>query len=267
MANALRYASSSHLELSHNGKHEFAARYALSLFRANAVYSFIPKNACSTLRYSLALENGCIDSAAEINWIHKNNATFRADLRALASAAYSFVVLRCPFARLASAYLDKIVGREVPVWSLYDLIDRKTSPDKISFAAFVSILEQPGLLRADIHWRPQVDFLVYKEYGDVFQLERFGIAQQRLREACGFQVHDARGLTQHGIDGLERLSGGEDFSQVPPVEIFNLRQAGRVPQPAMLYNEQLVSRVAALYAEDLDLYKRHFGASELMFQV
>ena len=72
----LRYASADIWALSQNAAHQGAARYALSLYALDAVYSFIPKNACSTLRYSLALANGVLSGPEQFNWIHTNNPTF-----------------------------------------------------------------------------------------------------------------------------------------------------------------------------------------------
>src|SRR5918999_530628 len=122
----LRYAGASTKPLAQNIQHAWAQQYALKVYRANAIYSFIPKNACSTMRLSLALANGCIKSAAEFNWIHHNNPTFRATLQDLAIADYTFVILRCPYARLASCFLDKFVGKYPVAWQFYDVTGRST---------------------------------------------------------------------------------------------------------------------------------------------
>jgi len=58
-ARALRYASSDLTALALNDRHNFAMDYAISIFPINGIYSFIPKNACSSLRWSAAVANGC----------------------------------------------------------------------------------------------------------------------------------------------------------------------------------------------------------------
>jgi hypothetical protein len=70
--NRLRYAKQAVEGLNHNERYVFARRYSLHLYQANAVYTFIPKNACSTLRYSLATANGYPDPTSDPNWIHSN---------------------------------------------------------------------------------------------------------------------------------------------------------------------------------------------------
>jgi hypothetical protein len=95
----LRYTRGNLQVLAQNAAHQFASQHALSFYAADAVYSFIPKNACSTMRYTLALANGAISGPRHFNWIHTNNLTFRASLAELAKAKYTFVILRDPYRR------------------------------------------------------------------------------------------------------------------------------------------------------------------------
>jgi len=260
----LRYAAANYGPLARNMAHQFAQDHALHVYPSNAVYSFIPKNGCSTLRVSIAMTNGCIGSLADGNWIHKNNGAFRADLRALATAEYTFTVLRCPFRRLASVYLDKIVSRDLELWALWEACGRRFEIEALSFEAFVDILGRPAALKASDHWRLQKDFLVYQEYDDYFRLEDFPRAVARLEKRIGFEVIDARPLTRHGIGHLEPIER-EDFSTTRPVDILSLKASGRCPAPECLYTEALVERVRKLYREDIALYLECFGESGLLF--
>ena len=96
--------------LDSNVQHKFAAQHALNIYKSQSIYTFIPKCACSTMRLSLALANGLISDVKNYNWIHSNNSTFCANLSELVKAKFTFVILRNPFLRLASTYLDKIVN-------------------------------------------------------------------------------------------------------------------------------------------------------------
>ncbi|MFM7425893.1 MAG: sulfotransferase family 2 domain-containing protein, partial [Elainella sp.] len=250
--------------LDRNQPHQFAASHALRLYHANAIYSFIPKNGCSSLRVSLAIANGCITDLKDFNWIHKNNATFKADLASLVTASYTFTILRCPFARLASVYLDKIVSRTPEVWQLRDSLKRTLEPEELTFKAFISALTQPTILKSNIHWQPQVDFLVYQQYDDYFCLENFSHAVKTLQEKINLTVIDARPLTKHGIDSLEKIEGN-DFSSVSPAEIQSLKSSGQCPSPRTLYNEELIDTVKTLFKADIDLYTQLFGRQNLMF--
>lgn len=144
MVNKLKMARISHERLEDNEAHQFAARHALKLHsRCDGVtiYTFIPKNACTTLRYSLAIANGCIQGPQDFDWIHKNNWVFSANTSELVSASRSFVVLRCPFSRLASFYLDKVVSGYPPAAQLKNIIPNLTEISSLTFRDFIRAME------------------------------------------------------------------------------------------------------------------------------
>lgn len=259
-----RYSNKSYNNINQNPQHKFAQNHALCIYNGDAVYSFIPKNACSTLRTTIAYANGCIRDKSEFNWIHSNNPTFVATLPELVKARYTFTVLRCPFSRLVSVYLDKIVGRDLDAWRYVDLQDRSIGVEDITFDFFVRSLEKPRIRNGNIHWRPQMDFLVYEEYDDYFALEDFSGVGSTLKERIGIDLIDARPLTNHGRDGLEVVSGA-DFSQLKPFELLTNKMNGALPDPKCMYSDELVEIVSRVYRSDIDLYKSKFGTNGLMY--
>lgn len=263
MVRFLKYSASEYRSLSQNSKHNFAQNHSLHIYLSNSIYSFIPKNACSTMRISIAYANGCIDNIKDFNWIHKNNQTFKANLSDLIRAEYTFVILRCPYARLASVYLDKIVSKYPPAWTYYDLIKRKMEVDDISFTEFVNSLQKKSIQNGDIHWRPQVDFLVYQKYDDYFCLEEFSKVITTLKTKINLEIIDGRNLTNHGIDKFKLLD--DDFSQVRSADIAKLKQEGFCPSPKSLYSDELIEKVQKLYCNDLQLYKETINTANLMF--
>lgn len=260
----LRFARLDRRPLASNPRHVFAARHALVHYPSGAIYSFIPKNGCSTLRFSLALANGCIAGPEDVNWIHSNNHTFASELRDLVTASYSFVVLRCPHARLSSVFLDKLVGRTYDLWQLHDAMNRNFDPDALSFRQFVGMVGRPAVLALNIHWRPQSDFLVYEDYDDWFRLEDFGVAVSRLQDRCGFTVQDARALTQHGTDRYRlRVSGC--FADTPAAELARMKRDGEAPSHSAMYDAGLAKTVAGIYSADLSLVAEKTGTGGLLF--
>ncbi|HLY57366.1 MAG TPA: sulfotransferase family 2 domain-containing protein [Stellaceae bacterium] len=256
----LKYARSSYGNLRSNPQHQFAASHALKAYRSNAIYTFIPKVACSTLRFSLAVSNGCIGGAADFQWIHSNNDAFRASLEDLACARYAFVVLRDPFSRLASCFLDKIVGKNLPAWEFVRAMHlRDQDLDGVTFEAFVEGIRNGPVLNADHHWRPQSDFLVYETYDDYFALERFEDAVPTIEEKTGMTVRDARAQTGHGLGNYQILPADIDFAAVPASEIARLKHNGQCPHPRSLYTERLVELVRARYVGDFRVYAERIG--------
>lgn len=283
----LRFTPGTTDPLTKNPAHKFAAQHALEIFGARAIYTFIPKNGCSTLRYSLALANGVVRGPEDIDWIHKNNDTFQADLKSLATARYTFVVLRCPYRRLASVFLDKALkpGEKpfrmlqrnhehhtsfVPRWRaraerriLRQRGRQQAYPD-LTFRDFIARLTEPGGLTADHHWVPQSSFLIYNDYDDWFCLEAFGFAASKLQEQIGFEVKDARSLTGHGTDSASQVDD-RCYADTPVQELLAMRDAGKVPAHASLFDNKLRAQVGQLYASDLELYRAQFGSEKLLF--
>ena len=141
-----------------NKQHCFAQNSSLNIYTSNSIYTYIPKNACSTMRASIAYANGCMSNPRNFNWIHQNNSTFIASLSDLIKADYTFVILRCPYARLASVFLDKIVSKFPPAWIFYNQINRKIELDDITFTSFVNQLAIKPISDGNEHWKPQIDF-------------------------------------------------------------------------------------------------------------
>lgn len=261
----LRHARNSLTSLSNNGMFRFAWEKALVHYPSGTVYSFIPKNACTSMRVSLAVGNGMIvNPATEWNWIHNNNNTFQASLSQLVTAPFTFVILRCPFSRLASAFLDKIVSRNIEFWTLHRAEKQDFSPADITFRQFVQLIAKRSNLWLDPHWRPQQDFLIYEDYDAWYALEHFEAAAADIRRRSGMDVIDTRSLAGHATGG--GIADMGLVADMPAREIEALRASGtRFPQ-ADLYDDALIAQVRELYRGDIGLYTSRIGAAGLMFQ-
>jgi Sulfotransferase family len=262
MPRLFRYSRKSHSTLRVNQQHSFAQQHALNIYPSDAIYSFIPKNACSTLRTTLAIANGCIKDSADFNWIHQNNNTFTASLSELAKAKYTFTILRCPFSRLLSVYLDKIVNRNNPAWGYIDLHNSSIHIEDITFEFFVKSMSIERIKNADIHWMPQTNFLVYEDYDNYFAFEEFPKLAAALKAKIGLNVVDARPLTKHGTDGYRKLSRRKPF-KLSPLELLGYKSAGLIPSIKAMYSDELVACVQKVYKSDIALYKRTIGAGNL----
>lgn len=269
----IQMAAASTASLKNNPAYQFARAHAFAVYPQRAVYTFIPKNACSTLRFSVAVANGFLTPEADVNWIHANNDAFIASQEYLATCDYAFVVLRCPFRRVASAYLDKIVGGERHLRGVlspaqrgfYRAFGRQSLVRKIrslSFEDFLIRISGQTPEQMDDHWRPQRDFLLYRSYDDYFALEAFDIARQRLA-ARGLRVLDTRRRLRHDTSHLERATG--DYARTPGHVILREKAAGRVPDMRSLYSDTAICLVRAIYSADISLYREAFGGAGLLF--
>lgn len=264
MTGLMRYAKTRSVALGANAPHVFAASHALVHYPSGAIYSFIPKNGCTSLRVSLAIAHGCIAGPEAWDWVHQNNGTFAADLSDLVRAPFSFVVLRCPHARLVSAFLDKIVEREPDMWAHHRAIRGAEHPDDYSFRGFVASLARPEILGLNIHWRAQADFLVYDDYSRWFAFERFDEIAPVLQDHLGLRVVDARPFS-HGRSAALTRRAGIATPDTRALDLLALRADGIRPDVRDFYDDELAELVAALYPRDLAVYARRCGAGGALY--
>ena len=184
--------------LSQNEKYSFSLSHAMSIYQLNTIYTYIPKNACSSLRFSVAVLNGFIEDINDFHWIHQNNETFNPTQREITRASYTFVVLRCPFTRVASCFFDQIVGGD------FDFTDSSGNKLSISFQDFLKIIKSQNRVDRNEHWRNQSDFLHYEEYDEYFSLELFNDAVYKL-EKKGIKVFDTRVEMNHSLQGFKKI--------------------------------------------------------------
>lgn len=252
----LKNARSLYAPTSENDKYTFSSSYCLSIYPINATYTFIPKNACSSLRFSTAVANGFLADISDIEWMHWNNQTFIASQREVCLASYSFVVLRCPYTRIASSFLDLIVE------SSFDFKDSTGEKLSINFNDFLSIIKSQKRAQRDQHWRNQSDFLHYEKYDDYFSLESFSDAIDKLHSK-GFKVYDTRSTLNHNLSGFERVDG--NFSKTKEVDLKKMKQDGFAPSYKSMFSNQEIELVKEIYKDDIELYKSHFGSNDLLF--
>ncbi len=254
--------------LDENEAHIFAQKKTLAHLRSNSICTWIPKNACSNLRFSIALENGFISSKNDIGWIHNNTETFYASNKELLKAEYCFVILRNPFKRLLSYFLDKLCHKKsasendksyMGAQELFNVTDETTFEQIVS-----AIWNQPELIEKDIHLIPQCDFLVYKDYDDYFQFEMYAELNSSLEKKLGLQIIDVRDFnTVHTSKGLKTSDAINHKNTVR--EINNHLKKGEKPIPINMYTNEMTKKMGAIYFNDILLYakKLNNGAKEL----
>ena len=259
-----RFSNTSYITLQKNPDHQFALKHTLEIYKHNAAYTFIPKNGCSTMRFSIAYENGCVESLDDINWIHANNATFTMNTSSAAKASYTFVILRCPFERLFSAYMDKIVGLTNQAWNYHVARGRKESPYDITFDSFLQSLLKTPKRQMDIHWRPQSDFLLYQDYDDYFSLEDFEKMESTLKQKLDLEIIDTRCSLEHDSSRLETDMTLENPNTMTTLELLVLKRSGYKPDIISMFNQTNIDIVKKIYADDIRLYRSIFNPSKTM---
>jgi hypothetical protein len=259
-----RHARSQPGPLANNGAHNFALRQTMMIFGENACCTWIPKNACSTLRFSVARANGCVADLSDINWIHNNNLTFSASTETAFRASYTFTILRCPYARLYSVFMDKLVNFNLPAWQFYTSGQRKVHPHDLTFKRFLKALAHRPPASFDIHWKPQTDFLLFTEYDDVFSLGDFSGLVRVVKQKIGLEITDTRSVIGHDVTRRTVQSELQDPFNIPALDLLNRGKAGFRPDPKAMFDPEMVSIFKEIYSNDLAYYRDRFGNSALM---
>jgi hypothetical protein len=256
MTRLLKNVRLDHSTVSQNEMYTFSLMHALSIYPLDAICTFIPKNACSSLRYSIAISNGFLKDINDINWINQNNQTFMSTQREISIASYTFVVLRCPYTRVASCFLDKVVDEKIK------FNDNLGNIVNLNFNEFLSYIKSQNNSEMDEHWRHQSDFLHYERYDDYFSLESFSEAMETL-DVNGFKVYDTRAVLKHDISGINRIDG--DYSKTKADVIKKIKEEGSIPSYKSMYSDEEIELVDDIFRDDINLYKSHFGDLDLLF--
>ncbi len=257
MKREFRYSHINIGPLSRNAQHQFALGQTMKVYRSNAAYALIPKNACSTVRLSIALANGCIQDPSQIAWIHANNETFAMTSESAFLADYTFAILRSPFRRLYSAFLDKFLDMDVQSWKLCANLHSSVHPHEMTFSTFVKAINNTARSAMDVHWRPQVDFLLYDEYDDYFCLEKFDDFTVTVRDRIDLEIVDSRELLTHSSSQY-RTFNGEGSYNTSALDLLKTKKIGRIPDIQTMYNSELFEIVSYVYRDDIALFQEKF---------
>jgi len=238
--------------------YDLSMDHLLLIYSLDAVYSFIPKNACTSFRFSIAVSNGFLKDISDLHWIHENNDAFHPSKKETAIAKYTFVVLRCPFTRIVSSFFDQVVFNKY-----FDFTDTSGNKLNLSFNDFLQIVKSQNRFDRDVHWRNQTDFLHYEKYDDYFCLEELSQAINKLSDK-GFKFIDTRNEMKHSLSEFKKVDGC--FSNTNEIEIKKMKQSGKIPSYKSMFDEGTISLVKEIYSDDINLYSSKFGDKNLLFK-
>jgi hypothetical protein len=238
---------------------QFAMRYALCYYKKRAIFTFIPKNACSTLRLSLALANGIIDNVSQHGFIHRNNHLFSATIREVSECDFSFAILRSPYRRLTSVFIDKFLSKDPLCEKLVGVPRNDKAFGSYTFKKFIiAICNDNKLLLSDPHWLPQANFLLFEKYTQVFRVEDMNYCSRMIKRLVGIDMIDARPLTNHGTDLLKHQAV-KNACNMSIDELIAMKKRGIVPDAASFYGHEMNEFVRSAYEEDFCHYENMFG--------
>lgn len=229
------------------------------------IYCPIPKVGCTSLKLWLLLTSSYQDKKRIVEFLHTRE--FHEEIHRVFSLEkydnreikklledpeyFKFCVVRNPWERLASAYIDKFVRarryedfvQEVIV-QIKGVDGSRGASQGISFAEFVDYVCEETDDRLNVHWRPQYCFMGDVEFDFIGRLEEMDAVYEVLVERTGVQVDIP------SYNRIERKPVMEEISlsDMPAGEI---RRLGYFPDYRNLYSNTLIDKVGSRYREDI----------------
>lgn len=244
----------------------FALRHRYVYPKLGIAYTYIPKNACSSLKKTFGVAQGWLPKGKGL--AHEMRRSWWLEgLRAYRSADERIVVLRDPFDRLLSAYQDRFLNKDrsaadqAMATGLADLLPVGADRSDVTFAQFVRYLSTTPNRRLDEHWRPQSDFLL----GSYTRVIRF----DHLAEDTAFLADRGlrlRHVTGHGTGSL-RADLGPGWGHRPASDLRVMKTEQRtLPSASSMYDDELVALVRRRFARDLTLWQTLVDHGQVVVQ-
>jgi tetratricopeptide (TPR) repeat protein len=245
--------------------------------KGHTIYCPIPQNASTFLKTALVLNSpnagGFRTDGEDVHtFIRRPDSGLRLnDARYLADARYfSFLILRHPFQRLASAYASNFVRpfrlQRYPAPRARAVVRevhlrKGREPDlaaSVTFEEFVSHLARTSDVEMSPHWRPQTTFFAevdaFKCIGCVEDLTA-STAEITRRRRWSFRATDAAARNPTCRAKPEPAN----YHNMSPLALSSLRE---FPIADQLLTEELRDLVANRYAADINLFRERFGDAD-----
>lgn len=244
------------------------AGYYLINENLKTVYCSIPKNAC-TLFKTMMVDNSPLKESFEASglgihdFLSQRIEDIGADylLECLNSPDYfKFAILRNPFDRAVSGYLDKFAKHVVPEAFVQDIILNvqtslglaKDIEKSITFSQFVDYLARTPDQDLNDHWRSQHSFISTVGFDFIGQFEKMPSVIASLENVFGINIQ--KKVSSH-ITQYKQFESLQDFQNMYPQQ---LRSLEAMPNPLQLATGEVRRKLNSRYRRDIARYKHEF---------
>lgn len=161
------------------------------------------------------------------------------------------LVIRNPYDRLRSAYLDKFCGLDRDKRYVLSISRPTEYPGGLSFRSFIDKIEEAWISKRPLngHWRPQADCLqLGSNYFHVLKLENIN---QNLTELLGVGIRLPEKRNQSiRTNGATPLAKQSFIGDLSASNVRKILAQGKVIKNENLYDEQILKKMTKIYKSD-----------------
>lgn len=172
----------------------------------------------------------------------------------IAKPLFFFVVVRNPWFRVLSAFLDKVVlDNYLHEWLS---INGCKNPMLLTFRRFVKILKNTNVNQLEHHMQPQQFNLGQTKIDAIVQLENIDSTMERLCEKQNWPKWTREKMHATHYQPLLPFSKSLKTSPadmtVNELRDFELNNNGKVPTDVLFFDESIVNDVRIIYQQDFE---------------
>lgn len=222
-------------------------------------YCRIPKNACTLIRFGIAAKFKFIDISKPleaIEWVNKNTEFLVKNSKNNEKfhAPNQFVVLRDPFSRVVSSFLDRVVGNKDKIADLI-LLKKKIKLDgSTNFEDFVEevlphiYLENPHFVPQNLFMRKKINYNYKINIKDLNKIIKTG----QLYDLMNIEDYQTDILSQHTTSIKLKLEV-KDAYKIPLKELKFLKKNSLTVNDKNFFSEKAKKIINQLYAKDYEI--------------
>lgn len=177
---------------------------------------------------------------------------------------HRYAVVRDPYNRLVSAFVDKFCGADLKKKWVQKVITEVNSTDQhgnlqISFRQFVDYLENQDIDSVNPHWRRQTFVLENIKFDKIIDLKHLaaGLAELELKHGLAHKINFAN-RRQSNIYSKEKFQNMTFVGDLSNRQIINyMDKSGYYPAKGLFYDEQLKKSVRKIYHSDFEFIKNN----------
>lgn len=170
---------------------------------------------------------------------------------------YKFIMVRCPYNRLVSFYINKVIYQGDPPWSLKEKYEYEVpiphfgiSNTGVSFEEFIKKLRTINVVQAERHLKPQWLGIEKHSFDKIVYMENF---KEDIKEVCELLDFDYNKIIERKNNHFVRTDTITEPVYDKSTKWF--RENGLPKNYDLYYTKEMRDIVFNLYKQDFDLFK------------